>query len=325
MKQRLLVIKLGALGDFITALGAMKAIRAFHRNDHLTLLTTSPYVDLAQASGYFDAVLIDTKPGWLDFPGWFELRRRFNAERFDRVYDLQNNDRTAFYLRLFSPRPEWVGAAPGASHRNASPLRVAGHAFSGHQQTLAVAGITNVTPDTLEWLRSDLSRFSLGDKFALLIPGCAPDRPEKRWPEASFRAVAEQLVTKGIQPILLGSSSETPINQRISDGLACLDLSGKTSLQDLASLGRTAVCAIGNDTGPAHLISLTGCPTIMLYCRRASSIRKHGPLGSHTYTLEAEDLADLPAKLVLDELDRVFRNRTHAELELPRQISREDM
>ncbi|MEI9890557.1 MAG: hypothetical protein WDN45_08135 [Caulobacteraceae bacterium] len=54
--RRILVIKLGALGDFVQALRAMAEIRRAHPKARITLLTTPPYVELAQASGYFDAV-----------------------------------------------------------------------------------------------------------------------------------------------------------------------------------------------------------------------------------------------------------------------------
>src|SRR5688572_4110498 len=98
--NNILVIKLGALGDFIQALGPMKAIRSHHPQDRLTLLTTAPYASLARASGYFDSVVIDERPKWTQPQKWFSLRQKLNGGRFSRVYDLQNNDRTGLYFRL---------------------------------------------------------------------------------------------------------------------------------------------------------------------------------------------------------------------------------
>ena len=49
--ERILVIKLGALGDFVLALAAMKHIRQAHPNSQITLLTTPPFEGLARASG----------------------------------------------------------------------------------------------------------------------------------------------------------------------------------------------------------------------------------------------------------------------------------
>jgi ADP-heptose:LPS heptosyltransferase len=307
MAQNILVIKLSALGDFMTALGPMRAIREKHRHDRLTLLTTKPFIDIARASNYFDEILIDDKPRWINPSGWMNLRRKLNGGKFARVYDLQNSDRTAFYLRLFSPRPEWVGAAPGASHRNDSPERTRGHAFAGHQQTLALAGITDITVDQLEWMQGDIQKFALSKPYVLLIPGCSPLHPEKRWATSSYIAVAEALLAKGIQPVILGTHAEADVNSKIAVIKGVLDLTGQTSLFEIAALARSAAGAVGNDTGPSHIIALTGCPLVMLFSTRSSTILKHGPLGAHAHPLEANDLATITPAQVLDVLEEKLR------------------
>ncbi|WP_431272755.1 glycosyltransferase family 9 protein [Dankookia sp. P2] len=50
MMQRILVIKLAALGDFVQAFGPFAAIRAHHPGAEVTLLTTPPYAGLARLS-----------------------------------------------------------------------------------------------------------------------------------------------------------------------------------------------------------------------------------------------------------------------------------
>ena len=72
--QRILVIKLSALGDFVLALAAMKKIRQAHPKAHISLLTTPPFEGLAKASPYFNAVFTDGRPE--GFPEWMALRRR---------------------------------------------------------------------------------------------------------------------------------------------------------------------------------------------------------------------------------------------------------
>src|SRR5690349_19476948 len=143
---KILIIKLGALGDFIQAMGPMAAIRRHHPQAHITLLTTNPFREFAFECGYFDEVVVDDRPGPLNIGGWAKLKKFLNEEKFNRVYDLQNNDRTGFYFKLLDSknRPEWVGIAKGASHQNKSPSRSLGHAFDGHIETLALAGITDV-------------------------------------------------------------------------------------------------------------------------------------------------------------------------------------
>src|SRR3954462_6397048 len=90
--QRILVIKLSALGDFVLALAAMKKIRQAHPKAHITLLTTPPFEALAKASPYFNAVFTDGRPK--GFAEWMALRRRLRAAKYDKVYDLQTASQT---------------------------------------------------------------------------------------------------------------------------------------------------------------------------------------------------------------------------------------
>ena len=62
MKPRILVIKLGALGDFAQAFGPFAAIRAHHPGAEITLLTTPPFAPLARQAPWFDQVWENGRP-----------------------------------------------------------------------------------------------------------------------------------------------------------------------------------------------------------------------------------------------------------------------
>ena len=98
--SRVLVIKLGALGDFVQALGPFAAIHDHHASDSIVLLTTRPYVDFARAGGWFDEIWVDDRPRVRDVGGWLALRRRLRGAGFHRIYDLQTSDRSFFYYYL---------------------------------------------------------------------------------------------------------------------------------------------------------------------------------------------------------------------------------
>ncbi len=61
MAKKILIIKHGALGDMIFAMGAFKAIRDHHKKDVVILLTSSPFKKLAEECPYFDDVWIDDR------------------------------------------------------------------------------------------------------------------------------------------------------------------------------------------------------------------------------------------------------------------------
>lgn len=309
---KILVIKLGALGDFVQALGPMAAIRRHHPQADITLLTTEPFVSMATATGYFNHIQIDDKPKLWNPSGWLDLRKRLNKPRYERVYDLQNNDRTAIYFRLFRPRPEWVGAVKGASHRNDSPARTAGHAFDGHVQTLKLAGITDITIDDMSWVKGDISPFSLQKPYVLLVPGCSPQRPEKRWGAEKYGTLARTLYGWGYSPVVIGTAAEKHLAAVIRDQCPqTVDLTGQTAIFDIVLLARDAAAAIGNDTGPMHLIAPTGCPSYVLFSAFSDPAR-HAPLGAAIHIIRAENLDELTAEQVTLTLKaREFRHANH--------------
>lgn len=303
--ENILVIKLSALGDFIQCFGAMRAIRNHHPDAHITLLTSKPYKELGEKSNYFDEIIIDKRPKLFDLKGWVYLSRLFNAKKFNRVYDLQCNDRTNIYHKLFLKKPEWIGTAKGATHRNTDPNRKAGLAFYGHKQTLALGGVNNVEIDTMEWIVKD-SNFGLNKPYALIASGCAPSRPAKRWDASLYGALCQKLQEANIQPVLLGTDDEKSVTDEISSLCPeAINLTGKTSLFDLAPLAREASIAIGNDTGPMHFFGPTGCKCLVLFSGK-SDPERHRPLGKDVHTIQKDNINDISVKDIMDKAKKLL-------------------
>ena len=304
--SRVLVIKLGALGDFVLALGAFAAIRAAHATAHVTLLTTAPYVELARASGCFDAVWTDQRPSFLQVNRWLGLRARLRDGRFQRVYDLQTSDRSGWYFRLMGPqRPEWSGIAPGCSHPHANPRRDFMHSLDRQAEQLAAAGIAEAPPPDLSWARADIARFGLPARYAILAPGGAAHRPEKRWPAERFAALARVIAARGATPAMVGGGDEIGLADTISGAAPQVrNLVGETSLLELATIARGAAGAVGNDTGPMHVAAVAGCPTVVLFSA-ASDPALTAPRGSSVVVLAKPSLSELS----LDEVAAALRLR----------------
>jgi ADP-heptose:LPS heptosyltransferase len=302
--KRILIVKLSALGNVILSLGPFAAIRQRHPEAEITLLTTAPYAEWLAAAPWFDNVLVDERPAWWDLPRVLRLRRRLRDGRFDRVYDLQTSARSSWYFRMIPPdeRPEWSGIARGCSHPHRDLGRDYLHDIDRQFAQLADAGVTERAPVDLSWSTADLTRFNLPEQIALLVPGSSPHRPDKRWPAASYGAVAARLLDAGIAPVVLGSGGESHLAAEIRrTAPQTIDLTGQTRLQDLAPLARTASVAIGNDTGPMHLIAAAGCRSIVLFSD-ASDPARCAPRGRSVAVLRQPDLADLPVHVVLAQI-----------------------
>jgi ADP-heptose:LPS heptosyltransferase len=306
--RRILVLKLGALGNIILSLGPFAAIRRHHADARITLLTLEPYADWLTHSPWFDDVWVDARPEWWDVPGVLALRRRLAGGGFDRVYDMQTSTRSGRYFHLFprGARPEWSGIAAGASHPDADPARNRLHDIDRQFGQLRAAGIAERAPADLSWTAGDIGRFAIPGPYALLTPGCSPHRPGKRWPADRYGALAAWLDGRGITPVIVGSAAERRLADTIRAAApAARDLTGQTTLGDIVSLARGAQLAVGNDTGPMHLIATAGCRSVVLFSRD-SDPTLCAPRGRDVSVLRRPDLAALTPADVLPLLTPAF-------------------
>lgn len=301
-RHRILVIKLGALGDFVLALGPCAAIRRHHPYAHITLLTTVPCVDLAAASGYFDEIWDDGRIPWWRPAAWVALLNRVGRSSFERVYDLQTSERSGWYFKCFGRKLEWSGIAKGCSHCHDNPDRDSMHTLERQAEQLAITGVVNIPAPDLSWAKAEIKRFCVTTPFVLLVPGGAPHRLGKRWPALNYAALASALVETGRRPVLVGAKAEHQTARQIMEKCdATIDLTGQTTLLEVAALARSAVAAVGNDTGPMHISAAVGCPSVVLFSSESDPALT-APRGENVTILRRDSLADLPVGNVLSAL-----------------------
>jgi len=308
--RKVLVIKLSAVGDFVLALPAFERIREAHPEAKITLLTTPPFEALARSSPFFNTVEIDGRPE--NPAGWLALVARLRAANYDRVYDLQNSGRTNLYFHALRPfPPQWSGVAAGASHRHRSPNRMKMHALERQAEQLQAAGIwpdaptapLSAAPPDLTWIlhKTPAARpiqTTNPRPVVLLIPGASAHRPEKRWPIEHYARLAEKLSNEGFDIVIIGGLQEAVLAHAIQRRAPrARDLTGRTDFAQIAAFGARAALAVGNDTGPVHLVAAAGAPTIALFSS-ASDPAVSGPRG-HVTVFQAPDLKDVPVDTVL--------------------------
>jgi len=300
--SNILVIRLGAFGDFIQSFAPFAAIRAHHAGDRISLLTTAPFADLARLAPWFDTIVLDERPGFWNVVGVSRLKRRLRG--FDLVYDLQTSARSARYFRL-AGRPRWSGVAPGCALPHANPRRDFLHTRERQREQLEMAGIRVFPPPDLAWLSAGAKPGRIPAPYAVLAPGAAPHRPAKRWPVRRFGEIAALLAVRGMTPVVIGSAQEAPLAATIRvRAPQAIDLAGRTALADLGPVLAGAACVIGNDTGPMHLATALGRPAIVLFSG-ASDPRLTAPRypdGGWPIIVAAPDLADLALERVAEAL-----------------------
>ena len=314
--MKILVIKHGALGDMINAMGAFSAIRKSFPQAHIILLTSSTYETLARRTHFFDDVWIDRRSKnplklWV-------LCRKLKSWKFDWVFDLQNSRRTSWYF-CFSGKgtqTKWSGIAPGCSHPQRRPDRRKLHAFPRFADQLKIAGLDlqgqqELIPD-MSWLKTDIRRFNLPGKFIVLISGSSKTGAYKRWTAQGYGELAQWIGTQNITPVLVGGADEEDVIRYImSVAPQAVDLSRQTSFLEIGEIEKHALATVGNDTGAVHLAAAVGCSTLVLWSK-ASPPEVFAPRGNHVKVLFKSEIQTLSTPEVVAALTQLLKENQRA-------------
>lgn len=309
-QEHILVIRLGALGDIILSTAAFAAIRAHHPHAHITLLTSKPFAKLLAASPYFDEVQLDPRAKWWKLGAWMDVAKILRARACSRVYDLQTSKRSTLYYKLLrSPKPAFSGLAKGCAFEHNTPQRKTLHTLDRQQEQLAIAGIHYTPRPDTTWMTGDISSLHLPARYALIAAGGSAHRPEKRWTVEGFAALCAWLIERGIAPVLLGTAAESDVLDAIAQHVnqpQLLNLCNRTSFGDMVEMAKHAAVAVGNDTGPMHIIAASGCPSLVVFSH-ASNPDLCAPRGEHVRTLRKPTLDALTAQEVIEVIEKLTR------------------
>ncbi len=304
----ILIIKLSALGDLVQADGAIRDIRNFHPDDHLTVMTTPPYRRYMERCPWVDEVLIDPRAPRYHLPKMLSLRRQLRKQ-FERVYDLQQVGRTRFYYRFLFPRSWWLGDAQGCEVFLQRPDDVcAADHFYNHLQLASITPTHTLHCD-VTWMteRVDDLLISHGvePRFVLLIPGASAGHAGKRWPR--FTELAERLLEHDIQPVTVPGPADME-QCRTMSGKMLVTEDGYLDYFALAGVAQRAAFVIGNDTGPTHIAAHLGRPGLALY---GGHTAPHTTGIQHTRFewVEHRDLAELPLDRVWQKFQDTFEGK----------------
>jgi ADP-heptose:LPS heptosyltransferase len=301
--RRVLVVKLGGFGDFVLSFDAFNAIRRHHADAHIILMTTRHFADMARKSGWFDEVWDDGAPAWGRLTKVAKLIRRLRRTPLDRVYDLDNSKRTARYRFWMSDfwgnKADWSFSNTGFLPFLRAATMIPEHYVEQVQQQLKEAGIAEMPAPDLSWLTEGYGgRYGLQDGYVLLAPGGRRARDGDGWPIERFSELARRLAIEGRRPVIIGEKADAENNRLIAAASPeAMDLTGKTSLFDVAVLANHASAALGNDTGILRLLAAVGCPTAIMFSEKSAPDR-NSPRGRYVVVLRHENLADLPVSEV---------------------------
>lgn len=277
MSVKILIVRLGALGDIVHALPVAAALRGHYPEATIDWLVDTRHtaiVDLVTVINRRTAV--DSRRA-LDGLRTVGLLRR---EQYDVAIDLQGLMKSAAFARLsgaarvigFGRSHAREGAASFFYTERIRPSEAA-HVIDRNLSLLEPLGITDrarrfpISAPPSAAVEPVTARVARDGRrgFALLNPGAG--WPNKRWPIDRFSEVGSWLAsTHGLLPVVLWGPGEQDVAARIVDGSrGAAALAPKTGVVDLLALARGARLMLSGDTGPLHLAAAVGAPIVALF------------------------------------------------------------
>lgn len=307
---RLLVVRLGALGDILHALPAMTALRQAHPDWGIdwvleprwrALLATEGGVRLSPAQPIVDNLHFAPTKQWGKAPFSRQtldeiraLRAALREGEYDAVLDLQGAIRSAVLAR-FSSCDRRIGAAEpwerAARWLYTERVATRGTHVIEQDVELASAVVGDALRPVQPWLPMDPVAGDWADKLlsatarsaVLLNPGAGWGA--KRWPVERYAVVAQGLIECGCRVLVNAGPGEEALAEVIvrSTGGAATALA--CTLAQLIALTRRIALVIAGDTGPLHLACALGRPVVGIYGPTDPS--RNGPFGTQFIVLRS--------------------------------------
>ena len=317
--QRVLVIRLSAMGDVIHGLPAIAALRRERPDLQIGWLVEERWAEMlcahpverlqprSELKPVVDWVHVANLKGWRKglFTGanrremgtcWREVR----AMNYQIALDLQGAIRSAMAARLSGAKTR-VGPAepregPARIFYTRSVVTHGAHVIE-HALSLAsaVAGeeltyeppVFPQDPATESW--ADRFHSSIGwNPLAIVNPGAGWGA--KCWPAESYGAVARALADRGMAVVVNHGPEEEPLAHAVRDSSGGTAHLLKSSVGELIAITRRASLFVGGDTGPMHLAAALGVPVVALF--GPTRPERNGPYATRSIVLRSRDSVD---------------------------------
>ena len=300
-KGKILVIRGGAIGDFILTLPAIAALRNQFPEAHLEVLGYPHIAQLAQAGGLVDRVQpIEAR----SLAGFFARNGELSEELRDYFSEFN-----VIVSYLFDPDEIFKtnvgrclhGQFIAGPHRPDENQRV--HATEVYLKPLERLAIFAADPVPRLSLNSQLSTLNP----LALHPGSGSER--KNWPQKHWADLLARLAdTTTLNFLLVGGEAEGERLKRLAEALPAnrVQLAQSLPLAELALQIQSSVAFVGHDSGISHLTAALGLPCLVLWADTTEDIWR--PQGEHVKVLRNKNgLPQLTVEAVLDELRSLLR------------------
>lgn len=290
----ILLIQLASIGDVVYTTPVFLGLKEGFKSPRVSFLTEAPQAELVKNDPNLDEVIPFDKNRFLEMildgnideakKGLWDFVSGLRERKFDLIINLHTSPRSAILTRLIGDGGEFWGlcldekgkvvlAGNNWMHYRYAEKREG--RLSVVELNLLSSGVNPSKRETAIYIdnRSRDSANAIlrsfkkkrGERLFGICPGS--NYPSRRWPKENFARLGDLIETKyGGRIIIFGGKDDVERGEWIVDSMEgeAINLCGKTSLLELASILSECEVLITNDTGPLHIASAVKTPTITI-------------------------------------------------------------
>ena len=305
---KILIVRIGAMGDVLHALPAVAALRVQLSAAHIGWAIEPRWASLLTAQTQQGSPLVDRihhvpVQAWKAKPlsmatarSILALRRELRAEQYDIAVDLQGTIRSSFVGKLAGAK-----IFTGSTNPRETPARIfytqkialqQPHVVEQACEILGAAVGLPLVPATPvlaqdaaaeAWCNGVLA--ALPDSARIVVLSAGGGWGAKRWPSERFGALAAALTKNGCKVFVAAASVEDDLAHRVVESSAGTAQNIVCDLPQLTALLRRASLCIAGDTGPLHLAAAVGTPVVGIY--GPTDPARNGPYTPHKSMLRS--------------------------------------
>jgi len=301
--NKILVVKLRAIGDVLLSTAVLKNLRYNFPNAKIDFLTEPPAKEIVDGNPFIDELIIFEREKNNLIKFW-ELRKR----KYDLVIDLFCNPRSALLTFITGAKYRVGYAFRGRSYAynvKLKPRKEVHHNVEFNLDALRAIGLEIIDKEIYIQLNEEAEKFA--EKFwkennlnGKLVIALNPSGTweTKRWGIEKFAKLGD-IIAKNFNAkilILWGNQKELEDAQKIFSIMEEKPLiPPKTNLKQLASILKRCSFTISNDSGPMHISTAVGTPTLGIY--GPTNPYAQGPYGEKHLWVRKEDLECIACNL----------------------------
>ncbi len=345
--RNILIVRTDRIGDVVLTTPAVKTLRQTYPAARISILVAPATQDLVAGNPYLSDILVDDRRGaHRGIAGFWRLVTALRQKKFDLAIVFHTKKRTNFLC--------WAAGIPrrtgyknnkfgfllndslpderqwGRQHEAQYCLDVLRHlGISGNEifdksvVDLVEDLYVPVPADAWAWVERFCQEHHITneDRLIAIHPGASD--PAKRWSEKKFSELIDQLADRyQMKIVLIGAAQITNVARQIISTVhtSVFDLTGQTTVGQLAGVLTRCDLLVSNDSGPVHIAAGVKTPCVSIFTRNQPGInpQRWQPLGKFSRVVSvpaakschqdgSECSETVPTQAVLEAVDALFK------------------